>query len=264
LWSNTNGLCDRPFTHNCIICGRGVYGLAKSSAAYYGVKTNKRKLKLVDKFITASSFVKQLNAKHLGLSSDDIVVIPNFYDPDIDRQTEEAAGLPEDFILFVGKLGPHKGVNVLIKSYRKLDTETKLLLIGISSPDYHYESGEGIVVIEDAPRNVLMQAMSRCRFAVFPSRWAEGFGLVAIEAMSQKKAVIASDIGGLKDIVAHEETGLVVPPNDSNKLAEAITYLLQKPERASEMGERGYERFMKNYTPDVVVPMFIDVYKSLI
>ena len=60
------------------------------------------------------------------------------------------------------------------------------------------------------------------------------------------------------------ETGILVPPNDSDKLAEAISYLLERPELVSELGERGYDRFRKNYTPDVVVPMILDVYQSLI
>lgn len=264
LLSKTNGLCDEPFTKKCIACGRDSYSLVKALAAYYGVKTNRDKLKSVDKFIAISSFTKQLNTKHLGLSDNDVLVIPVFYDPDIYRQQEKSVDLPEDFILFVGALAPYKGTDVLIEAYQKLNTQTKLVLIGYSHPDYHYKSREGIVVIENAPRSMVMQAMSGCRFAVFPSRWAEGFGIVTIEAMSQRKAVIASDIGGLKDVVVDGETGILVPPSDSDKLAEAISHLLERQETASEMGEWGYERFMKHYTPDAVIPMIIDVYKSMI
>lgn len=263
LLSNTNVLCDEPFTKNCIACGRDSYSLVKALAAYYGVKTNKKKLKSVDKFIAISSFTKQINAKHLGLSDNDIVMIPPFYDPDIDRQEEKAVDLPEDFILFVGALAPYKGTEVLAEAHQKLNTQTKLLLMGYSHPDYHYESREGVMVVENAPRSVVMQAMSRCRFAVFPSMWAEGFGIVAIEAMSRKKAVIASDIGGLKDVVVDQQTGILVPPNDLDKLADAISHLLERPELASEMGARGYERFMKHYTPDAVIPRIVDLYESL-
>jgi glycosyltransferase involved in cell wall biosynthesis len=201
--------------------------------------------------------------KHLGLEDKDIVVIPNFYVADADRAKEEAEGLPEDFILFVGWLKPHKGVDALIEAYQKLNTETKLVLIGLEDPAYHYRSTESVLIIKNVPHNVVMQAMSKCRFAVFPSRFPEPFGIVAIEAMSQKRAVIASDIGGLKDMVVDGETGLLVPSDNSDKLAEAISYLLQRPEIASEMGARGYERFIENYTPDVVVPMIINVYQSL-
>jgi len=228
------------------------------------VKANRDKLKLANKFTAISSFTKQLNAKHLGLSDNDVIMIPVFYDPDEYRQPEKAVDLPEDFILFIGALAPYKGIDVLIEAYQKLSTETNLVLIGYTHPDYTYRSREGIVVIENAPRNVVIQAMSKCRFAVFPSRWAEGFGIVAIEAMSQRKAVIASDIGGLKDVVVDGETGILVPPSDSDKLAKAISHLLDRPELALEMGERGYERFMTHYTPDAVIIRIVDVYQSVI
>jgi glycosyltransferase involved in cell wall biosynthesis len=261
--TSKNTVCDEPPTRKCISCAKDSYGLPRALAAYYGIKTNKDRLKLVDRFIAVSSFVKQFHLKHLGLEDKDIVVIPNFYVADADRAKEEAKGLPEDFILFVGWLKPHKGVDALIEAYQKLHTETKLVLIGLEDPAYHYRSTESVLIIKNVPHNMVMQAMSKCRFAVFPSRFPEPFGIVAIEAMSQKRAVIASDIGGLKDMVVDGETGLLVPSDDSDKLAEAISYLLQRPEIASQMGARGYERFAKNYTADVVVPMIINVYQSL-
>jgi len=165
--------------------------------------------------------------------------------------------------LFVGALVPGKGINVLSEAFQKLDTKTKLVLIGGKHPDYQYRSTKDILVIEDAPHDVVMQAMSRCRFAVFPSIWPEPFGTVAIEAMSQKKAVIACDVGGLKSVVVDKQTGILVPPKDADKLTEAISYLQQSPDTASEMGQRGYERWRKNYTSEAVIPRIIDVYQSL-
>ncbi|MFC2039467.1 glycosyltransferase [Chloroflexota bacterium] len=68
----------------------------------------------------------------------------------------------------------------------------------------------------------------------------------------------------MKDVVVDGETGILVPPNDSDKLAEAISHLLQRPEMALHMGESGYERFMKNYTVDAVIPRIIEAYESVI
>ena len=264
LLSNKNALCDGPFTRKCISCGREQYGFIKSLATYYGVKTNKDKLRSADKFIAVSSFMKQVYAKHLGLSDDDIATIPNFYAPDVNEQQEEAIELPQDFVLFVGVLAPFKGVNLLIEACQKLNGQTKLILIGGTHPGYHYESAENILIIENAPHDVVMQAMSRCRFAAFPSIWPDPCPTVALEAMSQKKAVIASDTGGLRDIVADQQTGILVPANDRDKLAEAISYLLQSPEMASEMGNRGYDRLAKNYMLDAVMTKTIALYESLI
>jgi glycosyltransferase involved in cell wall biosynthesis len=262
LLKDKGALCDETFTRKCIACGREFYGLTKSLAAYYGVKTNKKKLKLVDKFIAVSSFVKQAHVKHLGLNVNDVVVIPHFYDPEIEETGEEVA-FPDDFVLFVGALSPHKGVDVLLEAYRKLKTQAKLVLIGHTHPDHHYRSTENVFIIENAAHNVVMQAMSRCRFAVFPSIWPDPFPIVTIEAMSQGKAVIASAVGGLIDGVVDGETGILVPPNDSDKLAEAIACLLKRPELSLRMGASGYQRFIENYTPDAVMPRILDLYHSL-
>jgi len=262
LLTTQNTLCNEPFTSHCIVCGNQQYGFMKSLAAYYGVRINKSRLKSMDKFIAVSEFVKEVHVKHLGLSDKDVVTIPVFFSPEPEREKE--IELPEDFILFVGVLIPDKGVNVLIEAFRKLDTQTKLILIGGKHPDYRYNSTRNIVVIENAPHHMVMHAMSRCRFAVFPSKWPEPFGTVAIEAMSQGKAVIACNMGGLKDIVVDKEIGILVPPNNSAELAQSISYLLERPEVASEMGNKGHDRFRKNYTPDVVVPVLIDTYRSLL
>ncbi len=262
-----DSLCDHPFTPRCITCGKTTYGLAKSIATYCGIRDSRRKLKLVDRFIAISTSTKRVNVTYLGLNDEDVEVIPCFYDPDTEGKIidpESNPELPDDFILFVGALSPHKGTEVLLRAYRKLNTQTKLVLIGSRHPDYHYVTGDSVVVLENAPRDVVMSAMSRCRFAVFPSIWAEGFGIVAIEAMSHSKAVIASDIGGLKDIVVDGDTGFLVAPGDAEKLAASMEQLLKDPRKAVEMGLRGHERFTENFTPDAVMPRITDLYERLI
>jgi len=121
-----------------------------------------------------------------------------------------------------------------------------------------------VLIIKNAPHSAVMEAMSKCRFLVIPSICAESASTVVREAMSQRKAVIASDIGGQKEAVVDGETGILVPPGDADKLAEALSYLLQRPETASQMGERGYGKFMATYTSDVVIPKIIKLYERLI
>ena len=264
LLVNRKAVCHQTVGRHCILCGRDHYGLIKSLACYYGIRTNKDKVRSVDKFIAVSSFVKEASCRALQLSDEDIVMVPPFCTAEAATNEIRVDNLPEDFILFVGFLRPHKGVDVLMEAYQELHTQTKLVLIGYVHPDYAYQSTGNILVTEDAPHDAVMEAMSRCRFAVFPSAWPEPFGVVAIEAMRQRKAVIASDIGGLRDIVINGETGILVPSNDSGKLAKAISLLLENPEMASGMGEKGYQRFVQNYTPDAVIPRIVDVYERMI
>ena len=261
--------CGMSLGLHCVACGRELYGsgplgTVKSLATYIAIRGNKGKLKRVDKFIAMSSYVKKVHVEHLGLEGSRFVVIPHFHVPETDTRLESSGRLPDDFILFVGALMPAKGAQVLIDAYRRLNTATKLVVIGIRYPNYSCGDGEGVVLLENPPRDLILEAYRNCRFVVVPSLWPEPFGIVVLEAMSQRKAVIASNIGGLKEPVVDGETGILVPASDSDKLAEAISCLLEKPEVASRMGEAGYRRFTENYTPDVVVPRTVDVYDSLI
>lgn len=264
FWLNKNALCHQTVSRDCILCGRDHYGLAKSLGCYYGMRTNRHQLRSVDRFTAVSSFVKEANCGALGLRDEDVVTIPNFHSGGSPPDEAPVSNLPQDFILFVGFLWPHKGVDVLIEAYERLDTQTKLVMIGGVHPDYHYKSTENIMVIEKAPHGAVMEAMSRARFVVFPPVWPESFGIVAIEAMSQKKAVIASDVGGLREILVDGESGVLVPPGNADRLSEAMALLLTRPEKASEMGQRGYDAFLKNYSSDVVVPRMVNLYESMI
>lgn len=266
-----NTVCDTPFTHYCIKCcrqfhGSGLIGTIKSFAIYYATKVSASKLfASVKKSIIVNSFIKEIHMKHLGLSEEDIIVIPNFCTPEISEGVGTTDILPEDFILFVGALTSAKGIELLVDAYNRMHTNnTKLVLIGAKYPGQDYQSTGKISIIENAPFDIVVEAYQRCRFAVFPSVWAEPFGIVAIEAMSYKKAVIATKIGGLADIVVDRETGMLVPPNNPKALCEAMTYLLENPEIAERMGQKGYKRWKQNFAAEVVVPKIEQVYESLI
>jgi len=261
--------CDMHLSLRCVACGRGLYGSgplgsAKSLGTYLATRTNKKKLGSVDTFIVLSSYAKQLHMTHLGLEEHRFAVIPNFYDREPDTGIGHSGKLPEDFILFVGALLPAKGVGVLIKAYRRLNTETKLVVIGLKHPRYSYSGGNGVVLIENAPRSLVLQAFDSCRFAVFPSVWPESSSTVMLEAMAGEKAVVGSRIGGLSELIVDGDTGILVPPKDAEALSEAMSYLLQNPQVAEHMGQRGYERWKQLFTTDAVTPEIEKLYESLL
>jgi glycosyltransferase involved in cell wall biosynthesis len=88
-------------------------------------------------------------------------------------------------------------------------------------------------------------------------------GQVAVEAMLAERPVVASDVGGLRDIVAGGETGLRVPPREPAALAEAIDTLLDDPARCRRMGLLGRQRAMR-YTSQVVVPEVLRVFEDVL
>ena len=84
--------------------------------------------------------------------------------------------------------------------------------------------------------------------AVVPSTEPESFGLVAVEAMLAKKPVIASNHGGLTEIVIHEHTGFLVQPNNVTDLVNAIETLVNDEAKRLEMGEKGYVRAVEEFS----------------
>ncbi|HVP92542.1 MAG TPA: glycosyltransferase family 4 protein [Acidobacteriota bacterium] len=258
-------VCTEPFTRKCLTCAGETYGPSKALFIYHSIKSKRTNLHSVDKFIAVSSFVKEVHSKHLGLENQEIVRIPNFLD--IEEETsclKKSNLLPEDFVLFVGVLAPYKGVNVLVEAYDKIDTKTKLVLIGKKVQQGAYKSTQNVIIITDPSDDIVRQAYSQCSFVIVPSIWPDPCPTVAFEAMASKKPIIASNMGGLVDIVMNKKTGLLVPPNDPSSLRIAIEQMICQSDMARKMGEFGYQRMRSSFSAEVVVSKIEKLYESLV
>jgi L-malate glycosyltransferase len=91
----------------------------------------------------------------------------------------------------------------------------------------------------------------------------EGFGIPAAEAMGCELAVVASDAGGLPEVVEHGVTGLVVPRGNSDALAQAIGDLLADPQRRSAMGRAGRARALRLFDWDRTAQQFEELYREV-
>ena len=98
---------------------------------------------------------------------------------------------------------------------------------------------------------------------VLPSR-SEGLPFALLEAMALGKPVVATDVGGSPEVVEHGLTGLLVPPQAPNALADAIAFLLDRPDAAARMGERGRARVGERFTLDRMIRSLENVYASLL
>jgi glycosyltransferase involved in cell wall biosynthesis len=101
----------------------------------------------------------------------------------------------------------------------------------------------------------------RAEILVVPSL-GEGFGMVALEAMERGRAVVASDVGGLPEIVEAGVTGLVVPPRDAPALADAILELARDPARAAAFGAAGRERALSAFSQDRCTERIEQLYRT--
>jgi glycogen(starch) synthase len=106
------------------------------------------------------------------------------------------------------------------------------------------------------------ELLNTATIVLMPSRW-EGFGLVALEAASMARPVIASRVGGLPEVVAHGETGFLVETENSWALAGAIDFLLTNHERATQMGQSGRSRAQKLFNWERCVEAYDTLYRKL-
>jgi glycogen synthase len=136
----------------------------------------------------------------------------------------EEADSPE--VLYVGRLSPEKGVEELVEATRGLN-----LVVAGDGPLRSLVPG----ALGFVPRPELEPLYARAAVAVFPSR-VEGFGVACAEAMAHGRAVVASAVGGLRDLVRDGETGLLVPPGEPTALRAAIDRLLADEDLRRRLG----------------------------
>jgi len=176
-------------------------------------------------------------------------------------------------IAFAGRLVPEKGADVFLNAF--------------ASVKGRIPQAQGLIAGDGPERSRLAAQIERCglassvnmlghlsreqletRFAkawvqVVPSRWEEPFGIVAAEAMMRGTAVIASETGGLGELIRHGETGLLIPPSDPASLAGALLSLLNDRDRADRIGRNGREFALRNLTEDLFTSRFVELYESL-
>jgi len=185
-------------------------------------------------------------------------VIPNFLDPPDDPPTPTPTDGP---LLFVGPSNEAKGFPVVSEAHRLLvGRGHQVTLRHVGGDDVGVDS---LVVRSGRLEGSDVDAAFRSsRLVIVPSTWEEPCPTVALEAMARGRAVVASRIGGLTDIVEHGTTGLLVRPNHPGHLADAIESLLDDPELTASMGLAGRERFLERFSTDRVGPMIERAYAT--
>ena len=156
----------------------------------------------------------------------------------------------ENFILFVGRDDPVKGVKYLIEAFSKIEKDFpdfKLVLVGEGLPTGKLSLGE------------VREKMRRCYCLVVPSL-SEGLPRVIMEAMALAKPVIASHVGGIPDLVKDGENGFLFEAGNIGQLAEKLKILMGNKNMALEMGGRGRELVQDKFSNE----KYIDNYLKMI
>ena len=244
-----------------------------------------RTIKHADMFIAVSEYVKDEIRRLYKIPAKKIFVIPNGIDPKLFRVIKQVSlrkkyGFTNDhqIIMFVGRFSKEKGISTLINAIPKVMKEIKNSAFLIVSPmikdfeklDTFRELNDKLnklikkygkrikVFSEKLPQNTLSNLYNMADLYVQPSLY-EAFGITVLEAMACGKSIIASDCGGLSEIVFNGYNGLLCTPGDHQKLANDIIKLLNSPELKRKM-EKNALQFSKKYHWNDIGKRTLDLY----
>jgi glycogen synthase len=196
------------------------------------------------RLVIAASTDLAERARALGAS--DVRIIPSGVD--LPRDVGSEAEPPE--ILFAGRLSPEKGVLELLEATHGLE----LVVAGDGPLRRRVPGALGFV-----PHDQLQRFYARAAVVACPSR-REGFGVACLEAMAHGRPVVATSVGGLRDLVVDGETGVLVPARDPAALRAALDRLLADPELRRRLGTAGRERAQRQFSWQAVTDATLDAY----
>jgi len=235
------------------------------------------------KVVCCSRYMSQSICKEFGIEDSRVTVICNGINPQKFRKKGNNhnpgdvrslfADSDEKLVLFVGRLVSEKGLNVLLEAFPRVlqKVNAKLIVVGdgylkeeILKRAWSYGFPDKIYVTGFLDEKILNQLYVAADVCVVPSLY-EPFGLVALEAMAAKTPVIASDVGGLSEIVEHGKTGIKVQPNNPTLLADSIIDVLKGGKDIDRMVKNAYKKIVNEYSWRIVAEktknLYIDILK---
>ena len=197
-----------------------------------------------------------------------------YYGLEMPKINPAPLSLAKPRILCIGRLVEEKGFDLALKAFswiRDRCPETRMTIAGDgpSLPSLKEQASRlgissRIEFTGSIPRRSVPHFIKQADIVAVPSRWREAFGLVALEAAQMGRPVIAARVGGLKEVVAHKETGLLVEKESPKALANAMMYLLENPKEARQMGLAARRKAQNFFSLSRYVRSFIEIYEKII
>ena len=236
--------------------------------------------RLLGRFVDGFIAVSYANAKYLieekGLPSPKVKVIQN--GSDLSRfnpahvapegMREGLAFGPDDpVILVAARLEPQKGHAILLDAMPAVLREfprTKLVCLGEGLLRDQLESQAQRLGLQSSIRFIgfrrnVQDWLALCDFTVLPS-FFEGLPLVAIESLAAGRTMVASAVDGTPEVIVNGQTGITVPPGDSDRLADALCSLLRSPDYRDRLARQGRAWVLEHFTQERQVRETADFY----
>ncbi len=219
--------------------------------------------------IAVSEEAKRTMIDHLG---GDAVVIPNGVRVNNFKDAKLLPGFnKEKTILFLARLDePRKGLEVLLKALPEIlnqFNDLKLLLVGpgdqeeiLKKVDQKFHAN--IEFLGYVSTQMKASCYASANVYIAPNLGGESFGIVLLEAMASKTAVLASDLDAFKRVLGDGKYGKLFKTNDSNDLAKSLIELFNNQKKIEDFVQKGFER-ANQYDWSVIVKQILDVYESV-
>jgi len=257
----------------------------------------KTAIEMADAVIAVSKETKEDVLKYFNVDEDKVKVIYNGinlreYVVTNETSTLERYGIDKSkpYVLFVGRITRQKGIIHLVNAIKYIDPETQIILCAGApdTPDIAKEMEDSVNEVKKTRDNVIwidemldkkevIQLYSHADVFCCPSIY-EPFGIINIEAMACETAVVASAVGGIKEVVVEGETGLLIPleqqdvapfePIDPDKfskdLADGVNKVINNKELRETMAKNGRKRVEENFDWEAIAKQVEGLYKSLV
>jgi len=192
-----------------------------------------------DKLTTDSRATQKLYKQKLNI---DFVYLPSPLDTKMFKEIKNVKKIP-DQIAFIGRDSHEKGIDVL----KNAESQIK----------------GNVVYCTNRSWKEAMEVIKSSSVVVVPSRM-ESLPTVVKEAFYLNVPVVGTNVGGIPELISHDETGLLVPSENPEKIANAVNELLSNPEKAEKLAINGNNFVKNNMTWNVMLPKFIQFYEDLL
>lgn len=203
-------------------------------------------------------FLSGAHARRYGRAAGRHVVIPNAVQ--VDRAPTSAK---QPHVVFAGVVGTRKGVDLLLEAWHSVPSaDWTLHLYGPPDGDFALpEAVPGVVVHGEVEPATVQTALATASIAVLPSR-EEAFPMFLLEAMAHRCAIVATDVGGVRELMG--EAGELVPNDDAAALGRALERLISDPRSRQELAAAAGQRAAERFDAEVVARTWFDSYTALV
>lgn len=236
-------------------------------------------IRRADRIVAVSQYTKQDIMNVFGIPHSRIEVIYHgvrledyMFPEEAKVKIRSALGInSQPMILFVGRLSPRKGVDILLRALPQLlgKMEVKLVLAGSGNQRDYQQLAQSLgisdktVFLGHVSDNTLRLLYSSCDLFVLPSR-LEGLGIVILEAMASGKPVVATNVGGIPELVKSGQNGILVEAGEEGKLASAIVKVLSDNSLPKTIGGNNMKKAQEHYSWEAAARKAERLYNDLI